>query len=505
MPSENGANTGQIIEIKGVVIDAVFPDRLPEILHAVEIQINRPDGTTATLVAEVQQHLGDDRVRAVAIDSTVGLARGTDVVDTAAPISVPVGDSTLGRIWNVIGQPVDEKPAIEGVERWSIHRDPPAFRDLQPSVEVFETGIKVIDLIAPYIKGGKVGLFGGAGVGKTVTIMELIHNVANAHSGVSVFAGVGERTREGNDLYLEMEESGVLDKVALVYGQMNEPPGARLRVALSGLTMAEYFREQGQDVLLFIDNIFRFVQAGSEVSALLGRMPSAVGYQPTLATEMGQLQERITSTRTGSVTSVQAIYVPADDLTDPAPANTFAHLDSTTVLSRAIVEKGIYPAVDPLDSTSRALQPGIVSEEHYRTATRVQEVLQRYRDLQDIIAILGIDELSDEDKLVVTRARKIERYLSQPNFVAEQFTGTPGEYVKLEDTIRGFQEILEGKHDELPEQAFYMVGTIEQAVERGRGLSGDEAPKEEAKNDEESGDTPVSEDAREEEPEPAGV
>jgi len=470
MPSENGANTGQIIEIKGVVIDAVFPDRLPEILHAVEIQIHRPDGSTGTLVAEVQQHLGDDRVRAVAMDSTDGLARGTDVVDTGGPISVPVGDTTLGRIWNVIGQPVDDKPAVEGVERWSIHREPPAFRDLQPSVEVFETGIKVIDLIAPYIKGGKVGLFGGAGVGKTVTIMELIHNVANAHSGVSVFAGVGERTREGNDLYLEMEESGVLDKVALVYGQMNEPPGARLRVALSGLTMAEYFREQGQDVLLFIDNIFRFVQAGSEVSALLGRMPSAVGYQPTLATEMGQLQERITSTRTGSVTSVQAIYVPADDLTDPAPANTFAHLDATTVLSRAIVEKGIYPAVDPLDSTSRALSPGVVSDEHYATATAVQQILQRYKDLQDIIAILGMDELTDEDKLVVSRARKIERFLSQPNFVAEQFTGTPGKYVKLEDTIKGFQEIIAGMHDDLPEAAFYMVGPIEEAVEKARQL-----------------------------------
>ena len=465
-----GANTGQIIEIKGVVIDAVFPDRLPQILHAVEIQIPRPDGTTSTLVAEVQQHLGDDRVRAVAMDSTDGLARGTDVVDTGGPISVPVGDTTLGRIWNVIGQPVDEKPADPSVERWSIHREPPAFRDLQPSVEVFETGIKVIDLIAPYIKGGKVGLFGGAGVGKTVTIMELIHNVANAHSGVSVFAGVGERTREGNDLYLEMEESGVLDKVALVYGQMNEPPGARLRVALSGLTMAEYFREQGQDVLLFIDNIFRFVQAGSEVSALLGRMPSAVGYQPTLATEMGQLQERITSTRTGSVTSVQAIYVPADDLTDPAPANTFAHLDATTVLSRAIVEKGIYPAVDPLDSTSRALAPGVVSDEHYATATAVQQILQRYKDLQDIIAILGMDELTDEDKLVVSRARKIERFLSQPNFVAEQFTGTPGKYVKLEDTIKGFQEIIAGTHDDLPEAAFYMVGPIEEAVEKARQL-----------------------------------
>src|SRR4249919_451248 len=468
MPTENGANIGRIIEIKGVVIDAVFPDRLPQILHAVEIGISRPDGTTSTLVAEVQQHLGDDRVRAVAMDSTDGLARGTDVVDTEAPISVPVGDSTLGRIWNVIGQPVDEKPAIEGVERWSIHREPPAFRELQPSVEVFETGIKVIDLIAPYIKGGKVGLFGGAGVGKTVTIMELIHNVANAHSGVSVFAGVGERTREGNDLYLEMEESGVLDKVALVYGQMNEPPGARLRVALSGLTMAEYFRDEGQDVLLFIDNIFRFVQAGFEVSALLGRMPSAVGYQRTLATEMGQLQERITSTRTGSVTSVQAIYVPADDLTDPAPANTFAHLDSTTVLERSIVEKGIYPAVDPLKSNSRALQPGIVSDEHYEVATLVQQILQRYADLQDIIAILGMDELTDEDKVVVARARRIERFLSQPNFVAEQFTGTPGKYVKLEDTIASFRAIIDGEHDDLPESAFYMVGTIEDAVEKSR-------------------------------------
>jgi len=472
MPASAGAKTGSIVEIKGVVIDAVFPDGLPQILNAVTIQIPSQDGSTSTLVAEVQQHLGDDRVRAVAMDSTDGLARGTEVVDTGGPISVPVGDVTLGRLWNVIGQPIDQKDDVPaGTERWSIHRDPPAFRDLSPKMEIFETGIKVIDLIAPYIKGGKVGLFGGAGVGKTVTIMELIHNVANAHSGVSVFAGVGERTREGNDLYGEMSESGVIDKVALVYGQMNEPPGARLRVALSGLTMAEYFREQGQDVLLFIDNIFRFVQAGSEVSALLGRMPSAVGYQPTLATEMGQLQERITSTRTGSVTSVQAIYVPADDLTDPAPANTFAHLDATTVLSRAIVEKGIYPAVDPLDSTSRALQPGIVSDEHYATATGVQQILQRYKDLQDIIAILGMDELTDEDKLVVSRARRIERFLSQPNFVAEQFTGTPGKYVKLEDTIRGFQEIIAGDHDELPENAFYMVGGIDEAVEKAGQLA----------------------------------
>ena len=470
----NGTNTGRIVEIKGVVLDAVFPHGLPEIYHALSIQVPVEDGGTRELIAEVQQHLGDDRVRAVAMDTTDGLSRGAEVVDTGQPISVPVGDGTLGRIWNVIGDPVDGGEPGTG-ERWSIHRDPPAFGELSAKVEIFETGIKVIDLIAPYVRGGKIGLFGGAGVGKTVLIQELIHNVALQHGGVSVFTGVGERTREGNDLFLEMTESGVIDKVAMVYGQMNEPPGARLRVGLAGLTMAEYFRDQGQDVLLFIDNIFRFVQAGSEVSALLGRMPSAVGYQPTLATEMGQLQERITSTRTGSVTSIQAIYVPADDLTDPAPANTFAHLDSTTTLSRAIVEKGIYPAVDPLDSTSRALQPGIVSAEHYRCATRVQEVLQRYRDLQDIIAILGIDELSDEDKLVVARARKIERYLSQPFHVAEQFTGTPGEYVKLEDTIRGFTEILDGKHDDLPEQAFYMVGVIDQAVERGRQMAGEQA------------------------------
>jgi F-type H+-transporting ATPase subunit beta len=473
--TENGNRTGRIVEIKGVVLDAVFPDGLPEINHALKIQAPSPDGEgTVELIAEVQQHLGDDRVRAVAMETTDGLARGTEVIDTGQPISVPVGDQTLGRIWNVIGDPVDGKEFAKG-ERWPIHRDPPAFDELSPKTEIFETGIKVIDLIAPYVRGGKVGLFGGAGVGKTVLIQELINNIAQQHGGVSVFTGVGERTREGTDLYIEMEESGVLPKVAMVYGQMNEPPGARLRVGLSGLTMAEYFRDQGQDVLLFIDNIFRFVQAGSEVSALLGRMPSAVGYQPTLATEMGQLQERITSTRTGSVTSVQAIYVPADDLTDPAPANTFAHLDATTVLSRAIVEKGIYPAVDPLDSTSRALQPGIVSDEHYRTAGRVQETLQRYRDLQDIIAILGIDELSDEDKLVVQRARKIERFLSQPFHVAEVFTGTAGEFVKLEDTIRGFQEILDGKHDDLPEQAFYMVGPIEQAVERAREMQAEPA------------------------------
>jgi F-type H+-transporting ATPase subunit beta len=466
MAQRDGVNTGRIVEIKGVVLDVVFPDRLPEILSAVEIELEH-----GTLVAEVQQHLGDDRVRAVAMDSTDGLARGLEVVDTGGPISVPVGQATLGRLWNVIGQAIDGKePLPAGAERWPIHRDPPAFRDLSPKIEIFETGLKVVDLIAPYIKGGKVGLFGGAGVGKTVLIQELIHNLAKEHGGVSVFAGVGERTREGTDLLIEMTEAEVIDKVALVYGQMNEPPGARLRVGLSGLTMAEYFRDEGQDVLLFIDNIFRFVQAGSEVSALLGRMPSAVGYQPTLATEMGQLQERITSTTTGSVTSVQAIYVPADDLTDPAPANTFAHLDSTTVLSRAIVEKGIYPAMDPLDSTSRALQPGIVSEDHYRVATSVQQILQRYKDLQDIIAILGMDELTDEDKLVVSRARKVERFLSQPNFVAEQFTGTPGKYVKLEDTIAGFDSIIRGEHDDVPESAFYMVGPIEDVVERARSM-----------------------------------
>ena len=467
MAESNGRNVGRLIEIKGVVIDAVFNDgKLPEIYSALSIAM--PDGST--LIAEVQQHLGDDRVRAVAMDSTDGLARGVEVVDTGAPISVPVGPSTLGRLYNVLGQVIDkiDTPVDPNAERWPIHRDPPNFRDVSPKIEIFETGIKVIDLLAPYVKGGKVGLFGGAGVGKTVLIQELINNIAQEHSGLSVFCGVGERTREGNDLYREMAESGVLAKTALVYGQMNEPPGARLRVALAGLTMAEYFREQGQDVLVFIDNMFRFVQAGSEVSALLGRMPSAVGYLPTLATEMGQLQERIVSTSTGSITSVQAIYVPADDLTDPAPANTFAHLDATTVLSRQIAEQGIYPAVDPLDSTSRALSPGIVSAVHYDTARRVQQVLQRYKDLQDIIAILGMDELSDEDKLVVQRARKVQRFLSQPFHVAEVFTGSPGQYVRLEDTIKGFNEIIDGKHDDLPEQAFYMVGPIEQAVEKGR-------------------------------------
>jgi F-type H+-transporting ATPase subunit beta len=501
MPEQTVQKAGRIVEIKGVVIDVVFPEGLPEIYTAVKIDIPAREGQEArSLIAEVQQHLGDDRVRAVAMDSTDGLARGLVVEDTGQPISVPVGDVTLGRIWNVIGDPVDEKPAPpKDTERWSIHRDPPLFTELSPTIEVFETGIKVIDLLAPFIRGGKVGLFGGAGLGKTVLIQELIHNVAREHGGVSVFAGVGERTREGNDLLLEMQESGVLDKVALVYGQMNEPPGARLRVGLSGLTMAEYFRDEGQNVLLFIDNIFRFTQAGSEVSALLGRMPSAVGYQPTLATEMGQLQERITSTQTGSITSVQAIYVPADDLTDPAPANTFAHLDSSVVLTRTLVEQGIYPAVDPLDSFSRALQPGIISDEHYTTATRVQEILQRYKDLQDIIAILGIDELSDEDKLVVARARKIQRFLSQPNFVAEQFTGTPGEYVKIEDTIKGFQEIIDGRHDDLPEQAFYMVGTIENAVEKGRRLGGEEGEE----SAEEAATEVVAE--AEQEAQPAGV
>jgi len=469
-------NVGKIVEIKGVVIDAVFHGELPSIYNALRIAVPEQDGRPAVdLIAEVQQHLGNDRVRAVAMDSTDGVPRGADVEDMGAPISVPVGQATLGRIFNVLGAAIDEGADVEG-ERWPIHRPAPTFEELEPTVQIFETGIKVIDLLAPYVKGGKVGLFGGAGVGKTVLIQELIHNIAQEHGGLSVFAGVGERTREGNDLWREMKESGVIDKTALVFGQMNEPPGARLRVGLAGLTMAEYFRDEGQDVLLFIDNIFRFVQAGSEVSALLGRMPSAVGYQPTLATEMGQLQERITSTRKGSVTSVQAIYVPADDLTDPAPANTFAHLDATTTLSRSIAEQAIYPAVDPLDSVSRALQPDIVGDEHYDTATRVQEILQRYKELQDIIAILGMDELSDEDKLTVQRARKVQRFLSQPFFVAEVFTGSPGQYVKLEDTIRGFREIIEGKHDELPEQAFYMVGTIDEAVERAKAMAGEDAP-----------------------------
>jgi F-type H+/Na+-transporting ATPase subunit beta len=481
MPEQN---VGKVIEIRGVVIDAAFTDSLPEINTALQIEMPSDDGSDRVLIAEVQQHLGDDRVRAVAMDSTDGIPRGVDVIDTGAPISVPVGKPTLGRIFNVLGEPIDTDEPVEAGARWPIHRDPPGFEDLQPTTEVFETGLKVVDLIAPFIKGGKVGLFGGAGLGKTVLIQELIRNVAREHKGNSVFAGVGERTREGNDLYLEMQESGVLKDTALVFGQMNEPPGARLRVALTALTMAEYFRDEGADVLLFIDNIFRFVQAGSEVSALLGRMPSAVGYQPTLATEMGQLQERITSTRAGSVTSVQAIYVPADDLTDPAPANTFAHLDAFITLDRSISEKGIYPAIDPLGSSSRALAPGIVSPEHYETTTRVQQVLQRYKELQDIIAILGIDELSDEDRLIVQRARKIERFLSQPMFVAEVFTGQEGKYVKLEDTIRGFTEILDGKHDELPEQAFYMVGTIEDAVAKAREQSGEPEQRDEAQETE---------------------
>jgi F-type H+/Na+-transporting ATPase subunit beta len=481
MPDQKeGQNVGKVVEIKGVVIDAVFADQLPEINTALRIELPERDGRPAIdLIAEVQQHLGDDRVRAVAMDATDGIPRGVDVIDTGAPITVPVGKQTLGRLFNVLGDPIDEGKAMaDDAERWPIHRDPPAFDELKPTMEIFETGLKVVDLIAPFVRGGKVGLFGGAGLGKTVLIQELIRNVAREHQGNSVFAGVGERTREGNDLWIEMSESGVLEDTALVFGQMNEPPGARLRVALSGLTMAEYFRDEGADVLLFIDNIFRFVQAGSEVSALLGRMPSAVGYQPTLATEMGQLQERITSTRQGSVTSVQAIYVPADDLTDPAPANTFAHLDAFITLSRPISEKGIYPAIDPLDSSSRALARDVVSPEHYETATRVQEVLQRYKDLQDIIAILGMDELSDEDRLIVQRARKIERFLSQPMFVAEAFTGQPGKFVRLEDTIAGFTEILDGKHDDLPEQAFYMVGTIDEAVAKGRGS--DEEPEEDA-------------------------
>ena len=467
MSNADGQNLGKIVAIRGVVIDAVFEGELPAIYNALEISM--PNDTK--LVAEVQQHLGDNQVRAIAMDATDGLARGLEVVDTGAPISVPVGEATLGRIFNVLGEPIDEGEPVEAEQRWEIHRKAPAFEDLSPTAEIFETGIKVIDLLAPYVKGGKIGLFGGAGVGKTVLIQELINNIAQQHGGRSVFAGVGERTREGNDLWLEMTESGVISKTALVYGQMNEPPGARLRVGLTGLTLAEYFRdEQGADVLFFIDNIFRFVQAGSEVSALLGRMPSAVGYQPTLATEMGELQERITSTNKGSITSVQAIYVPADDLTDPAPAASFAHLDATTVLSRDIASKGIYPAVDPLDSSSRILQPGLVSDDHYRTATRVQEVLQRYKDLQDIIAILGMDELSDEDKQTVARARKIELFLSQPFHVAEAFTGTPGIYVQLDTTIRSFQEILDGKHDDVPEQAFYLVGGIDDVVARAEEM-----------------------------------
>jgi F-type H+/Na+-transporting ATPase subunit beta len=474
-------NVGRIEQITGVVIEVAFPERLPEINHA--LRIKRPqalleeeaeDPTVEAgddvLVCEVQQHLGDDRVRAVAMDATDGLQRGTEVLDTGGPITVPVGRITLGRIFNLLGEAIDQGDEVQVEDRWPIHRDAPEVTDLTPTTEMFETGIKVVDLLAPYAKGGKVGLFGGAGVGKTVLIQELIHNLAQEFGGLSAFCGVGERTREGNDLWLEMKESGVIDKTMLVFGQMNEPPGARMRVALTGLTMAEYFRDvEGQDVLLFIDNIFRFVQAGSEVSALLGRMPSQVGYQPTLETEMGQLQERITSTRNGSVTSVQAIYVPADDLTDPAPASVFAHLNATTSLSRSISEKGIYPAVDPLDSTSTILKADILGEEHFNVANEVKEVLQRYRELQDIIAILGIDELSDEDKLTVNRARKMERFLSQPFHVAEEFTGTPGVFVPIAESIRGFKEILEGEHDDIPERAFLLKGTIDDVVSDAKG------------------------------------
>jgi len=463
-------NVGRIVRIVGPVVDAEFPaDAMPAIYNALTVDVEAPIGRIKT-VCEVQQHLPGNLVRAVAMSSTDGLQRGTEAVDTGAPMKMPVGPGTLGRIWNVMGQPIDEKPMPEIEDWYPIHRPAPEYQDLNPTTEIFETGIKVIDLLEPYIKGGKTGLFGGAGVGKTVVIMELINNLAQGHGGTSVFTGVGERTREGTALYEEMTESGVIDKTVLVYGQMNEPPGARLRVGLSGLTEAEYFRDQGQDVLFFVDNIFRFTQAGSEVSALLGRMPSAVGYQPTLATEMGTLQERITSTKTGSITSVQAIYVPADDLTDPAPATAFIHLDATTVLSRGIAEKGIYPAVDPLDSTSRALSPDVVGEEHYRVARGVQEILQRYKDLQDIIAILGMDELSEEDKLAVARARKIEQFLSQNFHVAEQFTGAPGVYVKLEDTVRGFGQIIDGMHDDIPEQAFRFASTIENVLERAEEL-----------------------------------
>ncbi len=465
-------NVGKVVQVIGPVIDAVFdPEGLPEIYNAVALEWKDDDGTGHRLVCEVAQHIGRNQVRAVAMDSTDGVSRGMDVVDQGGPITVPVGEAPLGRILNVLGEPVDEMGPVEADERWPIHRPVPTLENLEPKTEIFETGIKVIDLIAPYVKGGKTGLFGGAGVGKTVIIMELINNIAQEHGGKSVFCGVGERTREGNDLWLEMKESGVIDSTALIYGQMNEPPGARLRVGLTGLTVAEYFRDvMGQDVLLFIDNIFRFSQAGSEVSALLGRMPSAVGYQPTLATEMGNLQERITSTTKGSITSVQAIYVPADDLTDPAPAAAFTHLDSTTVLSRQIAELGIYPAVDPLDSTSRILDPQYLGERHYAVATRVQEILQRYKDLQDIIAILGMDELSEEDKVIVGRARRIQRFLSQPFFVAEQFTGVPGRYVPLEQTIESFERVVEGEFDHLPEQAFYMVGGIEEVLEQAKEL-----------------------------------
>ncbi|MCT8972405.1 F0F1 ATP synthase subunit beta [Microbaculum marinisediminis] len=475
--SAKNKNVGQITQVTGAVVDVHFEDKLPEILNALET-----DNHGTRLVLEVAQHLGENTVRTIAMDATEGLTRGQDVTDTGEPIEVPVGEETLGRIMNVIGEPVDEEGAIKTKHHRPIHAPAPEYVEQATEAEILVTGIKVVDLLAPYAKGGKIGLFGGAGVGKTVLIQELINNVAKAHGGYSVFAGVGERTREGNDLYHEMIESGVNkkgggegSKCALVYGQMNEPPGARARVALSGLTVAEYFRDQGQDVLFFVDNIFRFTQAGSEVSALLGRIPSAVGYQPTLATDMGALQERITTTTKGSITSVQAIYVPADDLTDPAPATSFAHLDATTVLNRAISEKGIYPAVDPLDSTSRMLDPNVLGEEHYETARRVQEILQRYKSLQDIIAILGMDELSEDDKLAVARARKIERFLSQPFFVAEVFTGSPGVFVDLADTIKGFKALCDGDYDHLPEAAFYMVGTIEAAVEKAQRLAAEAA------------------------------
>ncbi len=472
-------NIGRVVQVIGPVLDVEFePEHLPDIYNALHLKATTDSGHEVDLVVEVQQHIGRGRIRAVAMTSTDGVVRGMEVVDTGNYITVPVGDAALGRILNVLGDPVDEGGPLKGEEdgtliRWPIHRDPPAFPDLEPKTEIFETGIKVVDLLAPYVKGGKTGLFGGAGVGKTVIIMELINNIAMEHGGKSVFSGVGERTREGNDLWIEMKESGVIDSTALVYGQMNEPPGARLRVGLAGLTVAEYFRDvEKQDVLLFIDNIFRFTQAGSEVSALLGRMPSAVGYQPTLATEMGELQERITSTREGSITSVQAIYVPADDLSDPAPAAAFAHLDAQTVLSRAIVELGIYPAVDPLDSSSRIMDPQFLGERHYKVAARVQEILQRYKDLQDIIAILGMDELSEEDKVIVGRARRLQKFLSQPFHVAEAFTGLPGRYVKLEETIGSFERVADGEFDHLSEQAFYMKGGIEEVVEAAKEMEG---------------------------------
>lgn len=469
-------HVGRVVQVMGPVVDIRFPDKeLPAIYNAIEIDARASKDIHVHLTAEVVQHIGDDVVRTVAMSSTDGLTRNMEAVDTGKPITVPVGKGCLGRVFNVLGETVDDDPTpVQAADHWPIHRPAPDLADQSTETKIMETGIKVVDLIAPYSLGGKIGLFGGAGVGKTVLIMELIHNVATNHGGYSVFSGVGERTREGNDLWGEMKESGVIDKTALVYGQMNEPPGARMRVGLTGLTMAEYFRDVGgQDVLLFIDNIFRFIQAGSEVSALLGRMPSAVGYQPTLANEMGALEERITSTRSGSITSVQAVYVPADDLTDPAPAATFAHLDATTVLSREIVELGIYPAVDPLASTSRILDPLVIGQEHYEVARGVQKILQRYKELQDIIAILGMEELNEEDKLTVSRARKVQRFLSQPFFVAQQFTGQPGKYVSLAETIRGFKEILEGKHDDLPESAFYMVGYIDEAVAKGKKLKGE--------------------------------